>query len=168
MATIRIPILNWPAIPDDSEEMFFEPFSVKATNDVWKRIVAIFNDSATRNGLHGGFVVPKDYVDSANIIIVWTSTATAGNVEWDFDYRAVGGNDTESLDQSGTQETVNVADAAPTAALRRLEVALALTDANLAADDEVEFTLFRDGTDAGDTMAASAILFSLLFEYADA
>ena len=48
-------------------------------------MVAIFNDSATRDGLHGGFVVPKNYVDSANVIIVWTSTATSKNVEWEFD-----------------------------------------------------------------------------------
>lgn len=167
MATIRIPILNWAAVPDDSGDVFFESFAVKATNDVWKRLVAIFQDTSTRIGLHGGFVVPKDYVDSANIVPVWTSTATAGDVEWDFDYRSVGGNDTESLDQSGIQESVNANDTAPGAALRRLELSIALTDGNFAVDDEVEFTLFRDGTDGGDTMSASVILFSLLFEYAD-
>jgi hypothetical protein len=89
-------------------------------------------------------------------------------VEWDFDYRAVGGNDTESMDQSGTQESVNNNDTAPGAAHRRLECELTLTAGNFAADDEVLFTLFRDGTDAGDTMAAAAIVFQVLFEYADA
>jgi len=168
MATHRIPILGFAAKPDTSGNVFLEPYDVKATNDVWDRMVLIFNDTATRIGVHGGFTVPKNYVGSAKIVVVWTSTATSGDVEWDFDYRAVGGNDTESLDQSGTQETVNLNDTAPGAAHRRLECLLSLTSTNLTADDEVEFTLFRNGTVAGDTMAAAAIVFNVLFEYADA
>lgn len=168
MATKRIPILGFGTIPDASGNVFFEPYSVKATNDVWKRLVGIFNDTATRDGLHGGFAVPKGYVDTANLVIVWTSTATSGDVEWDFDYRAVGGNDTESLDQAGTQESVNANDTAPSAAHERMEISISLTDGNFAVDDEVEFTLFRDGTDGGDTLSAAVILFGLFFEYADA
>jgi putative transposon-encoded protein len=155
-------------VPDDSGNVFFEPYDIKATNDVWKRLVVIFNDTATRIGLRGGFTVPKNYVGTPKIIVVWTATAITGDVEWDFDYRAVGGNDVESLDQAGTQETVNLNDTAPGAEHRRLECLLALTAANLAVDDEVEFELFRDGTDAGDTMAAAAIVFEVLFEYQDA
>lgn len=168
MATHRIPILGWSTVPDTSGNVFLEPYNVKATNDVWDRLVTIFNDTATRIGLAGGFTVPKNYVGSANIIVVWTATATTGNVVWDFDYRAVGGNDAESLDQAGTQEAVTVTDAAPTAAHRRLEASMALTAANLAVDDEVEFELFRDGVSASDTMAAAAIVVAVLFEYADA
>jgi hypothetical protein len=163
--TVRIPILGFGTVPDASGDVFFEPYSIKATNDVWDRLVAIFNDTATRIGLHCGFTVPKDYASNAKIIVVWTSTATSGDVEWDFDYRAVGGDDTESLDQAGTQESVNLNDTAPSAAHERMETALSLTSGNLAADDEVEGTLFRDGADAGDTMAAAAIVFQVLFEY---
>ncbi len=168
MATHRLPILGFGTIPDETGEVFFEPYSVKATNDVWGQLVAIFNDTATRNGMKGAFHVPKDYVGTANLILVWTATATSGDVEWDFDYRAVGGNDSESLDQSGTQESVNSNDTAPTAAHRRLEISISLTDGNFAVDDTVLFELFRDGTDAGDTMAAAAILFDVFFEYSDA
>ena len=168
MATLRIPILGAATVPDDSGDVFLEPYSVKATNDVWKRLVVIFNDSGTRIGLHGAFNVPKNYVGAPKVIVVWTATATTGDVEWDFDYRAVGGNDTESLDQTGTQETVNIADTAPSAIHERMEAVLALTAANLAADDTLLFELFRDGTDAGDTMAAAAIVHGVLFEYSDA
>ncbi len=168
MATHRLPIFGFGTVPDGSAEVFFEPYGVKATNDVWQRLVLIFNDSATRNGVRGGFTVPKNYVDTANLIIVWTATATTGDVEWDFDYRAVGGNDTESLDQTGTQESVNANDTAPSAIHERLELSIALTDANFAVDDEVTFELFRDGVDSGDTMAASAICFSAFLEYNDA
>lgn len=167
MATHRIPILGFGTVPDNSGDVFFEPYSIKATNDLWERLVLIFNNTATRIGCHGGFVVPKNYVGSAAIIISWTSTATTNDVEWDFDYRSVGGDDTESLDQATVQESVNQNDTAPSAAHERMEISLALTSANLAIDDEVEFQLFRDGTDAGNTMAAAAIVFSVLFEYSD-
>ena len=168
MATHRIPILGWATNPDTSGSVFFEPYTIKATNDVWGRLVCVFNDTATRIGLHGGFTVPKNYVGSAKLVVVWTTTATSGDVEWDCDYRAVGGDDAESLDQTSNQESVNLNDTAPSAANERMECLITLTAANFAVDDEVEFTLFRDGTDAGDTIAAAVMLFQLMFEYADA
>ena len=168
MATHRIPILGFSTIPDTSGNVFLEPLTIKATNDVWGFLVMVFNDTATRIGLHGRFTVPKNYVGSAKLAVVWSTTATTGDVEWDCDYRAVGGDDTESLDQAGTQESVNLNDTAPSAAWERMECLITLTAGNFAVDDEVEFTLFRDGTDAGDTIAAAVELFALLFEYADA
>jgi len=167
MATLRLPILTWATVPDASGNVFFEKLDVKATNDVWDRMVCIFNDTSTRLGLAGGFTVPKNYVGNAKLVVVWTSTATTGTAVFDFDYRAISGNDTESLDQTGTQETVTGSDVAPGAAMRRLEVLISLTSANLAADDEVEFEFFRDGTDGSETLAAAVIVFNLLLEYTD-
>jgi len=167
VATHRIPILGWQTLPDTSGNVFFEPADVKASNDVWDRLVCVFNDTAARDGLHGAFNVPKNYSSAANLIVVWTSTATSGDVEFDCDLRAVGGNDTESLDQTGNQESVNANDTAPSATDERMEITIALTDANFAADDTVLFTLFRDGTDAGDTIAAAVQLVDLFFEYSD-
>lgn len=167
MATHRIPILGWATVPDTSGSVFLEPYTVKATNDVWGRLVAVFNDTATRIGLRGGFTVPKNFVGNAKLIAVWTTTATSGDVEWDCDYRAVGGDDSESLDQAGTQESVNLNDTAPSAAHERMETSITLTSSNFAVDDEVEFEFFRDGSDGGDTIAAAVLLFALLFEYTD-
>jgi hypothetical protein len=168
MATIRIPILGPNTVPDADGDVFFEPYSIKATNDIWDYMVVIFNDSGARDGLRGAFDVPQDYVGTAKIIVVWTSTATSGDVEWDFDYRCVGGNDIESLDQTGTQESVNQNDTAPSAAHERMEAQLTLTAGNFAAGDTCQFELFRDGTDGGDTMSAAAIVHMILFEYSDA
>ena len=167
MTTFRMPILGWATLPDSSGSVFCEPQAIKATNDVFPQLVWIFNDTATRIGLGGRFTVPKNYVGTAKIVVVWSATATSGDVVWDCDYRAVGGNDTESLDQAGNQESVTVTDTAPGAAHRRLEALMTLTSTNLAVDDEVEFTLFRDGA-ASDTMAAAAMVYAVLFEYADA
>jgi len=168
MAVHRIPLLGWATKPDASGSVYAVPLDVVATNDVWDALVYVFADTATRIGLHGRCTIPQNYVGTAKLAVVWSTTATSGDVEWDCDYRAVGGDDAESLDQAGTQESVNLNDTAPSAVWERMECLITLTSANLAAGDELEFTLFRDGTDGGDTIAASVYLFNVLLEYADA
>lgn len=167
MATHRIPILNLFTKPDNSGNVFWEPFSVKATNDVWDHGVWVFNDTATRLLLYGSFLIPKNFVSTPSVILPWSASVTTGNVVWDFDYRAIGGDNAESLDQVGTQEALTVTDAAPTAAWNRLTASVNLTAANLAADDLVQFLIARDGADAADTMAAAALLFGAWFQYND-
>ncbi len=170
-ATRSVSMLNGSLNPDTSGNCWQEPFAVLATNDVWSGMVYRFGSSnaaapTTRIGLTGFFRVPDDYVGTCKIIPKWTATLTSGDVAWDLDYRTVSGNDTTSLDQSGTEESVTVTDTAPGAALRQLLPELSPTSANFAAGETVEWTLFRDGADAADTMAGSAILIDLLFQYA--
>jgi hypothetical protein len=166
VATRYMSILGHDWVPNASG-VYVASYNDFATNDVWDSTVVVFPDSGLRDGIAGRFLIPSWFVSSPEIVVVWTSTATTGNVVWDFDYRAVGGDNLESLDQTGTQEALTVTDAAPGAAHRRLAAAMAMTAANLAAQDEVEFELFRDGAIAGDTMAASALLFRLMFRASD-
>ena len=168
MATHQLSILGVNTLPDTSGSVFLEPYTIKATNDLWAMLVAIFNDTATDLFLSGQFVVPQNYVGSAAVIPVWTSTATTGNVVWGFEYRTIAGDDSASMDQATSEQDSTVTDAAPTAAHRRLTPTISPTATNFAAGETVEFRLSRDGTSASDTMAAAAILFDLLFQYADA
>ncbi len=175
MATHRIPILGWHTVPDTSGDVFFEPFPTKATQDVWDHLICVFNDTANRDGLHGAFTVPENYTDTANIVIVWSTAATSGDAEWDFDYRTTAKGDQSTsppiLDKAGTEESVNGNDTVTNAGATdwdRHEISIALTDGNFAGGDFVQFTLFRDGTDGGDTISAAVVLFALYFEYADA
>jgi len=174
MATYRLPILGWSARPDDTGDCYITPYDTVATNDVWDRLVVVMGAAAAaqptlRAGFHGGFAIPKNYVGTAVLVAVWTASVTAGAVVFDFEYRAVGGSDTESLDQTGTQESVTVtAAAAPSAAHERMETTVALTSANFAVDDTVSFFFARDGTDAADAKAGSVFLFDLLLQYSDA
>jgi hypothetical protein len=169
MATHRIPILGFNTVPDSSGNVFIEPYPVKASNDRWDHLVVVYNDTSTDLSLFGLFEVPQNYVGTAAIVVVWTATATSGNVRWQFNYRTVGGDDTTSLDQAGTEESVEANDVAPGAAHRRMTATLSLTSANLAAGETVEFDLTREGSDTGnDTMAAAAILHGVYFQYADA
>lgn len=167
MATHRWPIFGWQTKPDSTGDVWVEPYAIKATNDQWNHYVMVFSDTSTRIGVYGLFTVPQNYTDTANLVIIWAATVTSGDVEWDFDYRATGGNDTESLDQSGTQESVNSNDTAPSAANERMEITIALTDGNFAAGDTVQFFLARDGSDSGDTLSGDVLLFEAYFEYND-
>jgi len=170
MATLRLPILGWATKPDASGDVFFEPATIKATNDFFQGMVAVFNDSGADDELFGRFTVPKGYVGSAKLVIHWTTTATSGDVEFGFAYRAVGGNDTESLDQATAQESLLSGnnDTAPSAANERMEFLVTLTAGNFAEDDTVQFIFSREGLDAGDTLAAAVRIYGLSFEYADA
>ncbi len=170
MATHRIPILGHATLPDTSGDVFFEPAVVKATNDFFQSLVLVFNDSGADDELFGRFEVPQNYVGTANLVIVWTTTATTGDVEWGFAYRAVGGNDAESLDQATAQESLLSGnnDTAPSATDERMEFTIALTDANFAAGDTVQYIFSREGVDGGDTLSAAVRVFGLMFEYNDA
>lgn len=168
MATHRIPILGVATNPDTSGEVYQEQVDQHLTNDLYDFLVWVFADGSTRTGLYGSFHVPQNYVGTANLVVVWTTAATSGDVEWDFDYAAEGGNDVESMDPSANDESVNSNDTAPSATLERMEISISLTDGNFAAGDNVQFGFFRDKSDAGDTIADEALLIGLYFEYADA
>jgi hypothetical protein len=175
MATRRKSILAWAVVPDASGKVWPELLDVLGTNDVWKHTVLRIdqdgNNNAqltTRVGVYGHFLVPPDYVGGATLKLRWTATVTTGNVVWDFEYRAITGDDAESLDQAGTQESVTVTDAAPGAAFRQLIASVTLTAGNFEAGDLVEFFLASDGTDAADTLAGARLLLDAEFEYSDA
>lgn len=166
MGTQRIDVTG--KFKSDNALNFFEPASVKATTAPWEDDVLIMEDGSTRDGVFGGFDIPQDYVGSPNLIVIWTSEATSGVVAFDYDYRNHGGDDSESFDQAGQQESANVDDTAPSVAHERMEAVIALTAGNFAAGDSHKGGLFRDKTDADDTLADEAIVHYILFEYADA
>ena len=169
MATHRIPIINFATKPDNNGDTYFEPSAINLNaNDRYDHMVLAFTDQGAREGVAGKFVVPKNYVGTAKIIVVWRTTATTGDVVWDFDYRAVGGDSSESMDPTTDQETLTVTDTASGTARQRQECSMTATAGNFAADDEVLFNFYRDGVNASDTLAASAWVDSLIFEYADA
>lgn len=174
MATKWVSMMQSGVRPDTSGNIWQEPYSNLASNDnfdvmIWRFGLSNSAQPTTRIGLFGHFIVPPNYFDNPVIIPVWTATGASGNCVWDLDYRAVGGNDAESMDQATNQESLSLTDAAPSVAHRRLYPdTMAATAGNFAAGDSVLWKLFRDGTDAADTMALSAILFDLLFQYNDA
>lgn len=164
--TVRESILR-SVIPGTSGNVWQEPYTISATNDFFGHSVYVFADTATKDALYGYYDVPMNYSTSGTVkvYVIWTSTATTNNVVWEFAYRGVAGDDTTSLDQTTAAETLSVTDAAPGAANRRLITSVTLTASNLAAGGSMEWKLSRDGTSGSDTMAASAYVHGLVFEY---
>lgn len=168
MATHQIDILSL-LLPDSSGSVYWTSFDQLAANDVWKGpVLAMVDGGATDVFAYGFFTVPQNYVGSAAFIPVWSSATITGNVVLGVEYRTVGGDDTASLDQSGSEEDVTVTDAAPTAAWRRLTPSIAPTAGNFSPGETVEFRLSLDGSNAACTIAATIAFFQLLFQYADA
>lgn len=166
MATQQISILGPGTLPDDSGDVFLEPYSVKDSGAAIAPMVLVFNDSGAKDGLRGSFVVPQDYVGSASLKTLWTANATSGAVVWDLSYltRAAG----EDMGAAATDTTDTVTDTKSATAFD-LEIAeISVTSADFTAGDVVTFELFRDGANASDTMAAAAIVFDVVFEYDDA
>ncbi len=166
MATLRLPILGGSTNP--VSPVFMQPADIIHTTSPSKAMDFIFPFSSTKDALHGRFAVPIDYVDTANLVIVWDVNATSNDVEWDWDYRTVAGNDAESFNQAGSTGTVGTNDTAGSAAFERMELTIALTDGDFVAKDTVDFILFRDQVDAGDTTTIAVTLKELFFEYNDA
>lgn len=158
-------IINRKTLPLAAGLAFFQRFSEEATVARFDPMVLFFGDSGTRIGVNGSFTVPQNYSSGAILLIVWTAVPTTGDVPWDFEYRAVGGNDIESLDQTGQQEQLTVTDTVGSATLERMEATISLTDGNFAAGDTVQFELMRDGAQAADTLADVAILWDAFFRY---
>ncbi len=168
MTLVRIPIIAWDTVPDGSGDIFIEPATIKATNDFFRQAELIFNDSGDDDEIFGSFDVPQNYVDSAGLRIIWTTTAIVGDWEAGLAYRAVGGTDTESLDQATAQESLLSGNnfTAPSAINERMSSLISMTDANLEPGDTVLWIVSREGLDAGDTLAA-AIRARLYFEFDD-
>jgi hypothetical protein len=119
--------------------------------------------SGQAHGFYGVFSIPQNFVSSAAAKLNFTTSATTGNGRFRLTYRAVGGDNVESLDQTGNQEQVSVTKAAPGAAHRKVEASFALTSANFAVGDLCE----RLDDTGVDTIAADIVVFALDFEYAD-
>jgi len=168
MATYNFSVLGMIQI-DASGRCWIEPYDLAATNDIFRHPIIRLKDPASGNqhGFYGTFWVPNNYVSSPVIVPIWTATATSGNCRMNFAYRAIGGDNTESLDQSSLQESVSVTDAAPGAAHRRMTPPISLTAGNFAAQDTIEYYFSRFDDSGVDTMAADMLLHDLIFQYAD-
>jgi hypothetical protein len=169
MATHQISILGGGVALDNTGRCWVEPYDVFATNDVWKGNVFRFKDPTANqaHGFYGWFTVPQNYVSAATVIPIWTTTAITGNCQWRFTYRTVAGDNANSMDQTSSEQALRTADVAPGAAHRRLTPPMALTAANFAAGETVEFLFERQDNASDDTLNTDCVLFDLLFQYAD-
>lgn len=130
--------------------------------------VLVFPDNGLRSGVNVRFAVPKTYSSAAKIVVEATAGQTSGVWVLDFDYRVIQGNNAASLDVASVQESVSGTGGPCAAAYNRIETTLAaLTAGNFSPDNTVEGKIFRDGTDASDTLAGDLLVTGLWFEFDD-
>ena len=164
MATHRIPIFGFGALPDASGNVFFEPYKITDTAAILDPLVLVFADLGTLNGIRGSFRVPENYVGSADLEMVWTANATSGTLRLEWTILTRSG--VEDMGAAATRTTEGQTDTKGGTVFLREQMTIALTDADYVAGDEALFELLRDV--ATDTMAAKALVFSANFKYTDA
>lgn len=165
MATHRINILGWSALPDTSGNVWLEPAALTQTNDRYAQLVARFKDTATKDSLGFRFQVPQNYVGTAKFYVNWTTTATSGNAIWNVDYSSAA--QTASLDPSADEESLTVTTAAPGSSQTGVVSSMTATAGNFAAGDICQGKVSRNGA-GSDTIAADLIAYEVYFEYLDA
>jgi len=164
MALQRIPILNAFHAPDANGDTYWEPMGVTfGSNDRYNYLLLAFADQAAKEGVYVAFMVPLDYVGSPAIGGVWTTTATTGDVIWDMEYTAV--DDAETLDPSSDQGSGTVTETAKGTARQANDFSMSLPASDFAPGDVVIGFFSRDGVN--DTLAATAWIANLYFEYSD-
>jgi len=151
---------------DSSGNIYADESNEYTTNDLHNAPVIVMEDTSTKLVCGGKFRVPKGYVGSAVLVPVWSCAVTANNAVLDFEYKAVGGDNAESLDPTTNDEAVSVTDAAPSTAFYQLAPTISLTSTNFVADDTALFSFGRDGT-AADTIVGVILLYDLIFRYSD-
>lgn len=161
MATRRIPV----QVSQLGAGVGAEPAALNfLANDRHGRFVLTFPDGASKITVGVKFMVPHDYVGTPKLGINWGTTATSGDVVWDADLKAIA--DAESFDPSTDDDAATVTTTAPGTARLRKESLITLTG-TYAAGDEVRGNVGRDLANAADTMAATAYVEGMFFEYSN-
>ncbi len=172
MATHRIPILGANTKPDNTGDVFFQPYSIVdlgASGPADFNIdpmVLTYNTSGNKDAVHGNFRVPANYQDNAVALVVWTGAGTTGDVIWEMDYLPRSG--AEDMGAAAGSTGFNVTTAKSGTAFLREESSISLTSGDFVAGDEVLFRMNREGVTEGVTgMATPAVVFGIYFEYTD-
>lgn len=170
MATRHWPILNETLMPDATGRATLDLISAAGSN-LWPHGALSFVDYSSKIGVYGAFPIPKGYVASPAIRLVWTvpTGVATSKVRWEFEYHIVDSGDPNFY--GAIEETVAASADTPGVDedLKRVVTTLALTAGNFAAGggDTCQFYLKRDPTHADDNYAGAALLAHALFEYTD-
>lgn len=161
MAKHRWPILGFATAADQT--IYQLPNSALFTSSPFMNRPYVFPDNGLRIGLYFSFPVPKSYVGGGAFAVIWSATATIGNVRWNLDYRVA-----TNFNTTGFQETLATTVAAPAASGDPIDTVISATAGNFVVDRVVQGILLRHGAAVLDTMAASAIVQEVMFEWDDA
>lgn len=128
-------------------------------------------DSATNEHLWWAFELPSNYVGTPKVRLNWKANVTSGDVRWAAVVAAITPGDADTPNEKApAAENAQATTVNATEARRLVATEITLTNADsMAAGDWVALCVYRDASDAGDTVNANdAELVSVAFTYADA
>lgn len=167
MATHRLSIINGFSLPLDSN-CFFAPYVTVNSGTTQNPMVLVQKAGATST-LQGTFRIPQNWVGTSKLSIIWTSETQAGDLDFQFKHRTIGGSDTKLLDTATLPaeivETTLTTGAEPSVPSERMVDTITLTETDFVAGDTVYFEFNRLG--AADTKADDNTIWGLDFEYND-
>lgn len=150
-ASVNLGAFSAPVIP--------EPSPLTFSNDLANHLIARFPDAAGDVGIGGSLTIPDITITTVQVVCNLTFNATTGTFEFVFRYRAIGGDDAETMDPATWQQTVaSGAENAPTTAFNKLRIVLSLTAGNFAANDVVQYQFFRDNDGGNDNVSADGLV----------
>lgn len=150
MAEHRVSAAGWQFKPDSTGSVFFEPYSVKASNDRWDYMVGVFEEHDSNVSAQGKRDIPQNISSGGTFDIEWTASKAGGNVVWGVAYRVVG--DSESFDQTGDQSAFSSSEvSAPSSADNRITTSIGLTSSELTAGSALQWELSRQTADSALT-----------------
>ena len=161
--TGRVRMLNNTVIMDGNGQ-FPDASSNHYSTGTFDSKIWVIPDNGNIQDFSGNFLVPQDYSDAANMVIIFTDTTLlAGNMNVDFTYSANA--DNESTDDTADQTLSNQTHASSTTTQLINTFTIALTDANFAAGDYVQWNLAFDTADGGWTLTGDSYILGIYFEY---
>ena len=170
MATHRLPIMGFGTVPDATGECYMAPIDVEIPGlgtFPGSNLVMVLKDPSADTGFYGQFLVPKNYVDTANIVVVGVIDGTVGATSIDFEMSYISKADNEAIDVGWTESVAfDTGNTNGWATEDMLEDSAALTDGNFAVDDTVMYYFKRD--QGSDDFNGDFHVTGLFFEYNDA
>ncbi len=161
----HIPILGYQTLPQAASAVYFTSWASLGSNKRWAHLVAVWETDSVTRPIRGAFRVPSNFASTPKIRMAWTSpTGGSANVQLLFEYRVVAAG--ESLDQSGEDESVEIAATGPASAFLFVDSLLTLTG-TFNASEMVQFEISRNVANAADVLADSIAAFSIDFDYVD-
>ncbi len=164
MATLQLDITD--GFRPSNANVWWEPYSAKDAGAILDPLVLTYSNSSTKDGANNSFVVPQNYVGTAQLIVLWNVNATTGDAIFDLSY--LNRTDAEDMGAAAQSTTDTVTLTTDGTAFNLNTSTMTLTASDFVAGDISMVELFRDTANASDTLAADLMVHKIIFQYADA
>ena len=167
MATHQISMLNGSTFPDNSGDVFQQPYSIIDTATIIDPLVWVFADSGNDDNLYGRVLVPQNYVGSPKVIIIWNAVPVTNEAVFDLWILSRGDNEDPGAAADHTNDTVTTTVAGTTFFINTSTFAT-MSATDIVKGEQFYWSIQRQGADANDDLADALMIHDLILEYADA